>query len=54
MGVAYGLANGETATFESIDREGVRFRLGDGWVTRLSDGDPALRHIDRAFAAGGG
>ena len=46
-----GLANGETATVESVERDGVRFRLEDGSVTRLAGGDPQLRHIDRAFAA---
>ncbi|MCY4122756.1 MAG: hypothetical protein OXG72_17750, partial [Acidobacteria bacterium] len=46
-----GLANGEMATVESIDRDGVRFRVGNGSVTELGNGDPQLRHIDRAFAA---
>ena len=48
---ASGLANGETATVASIEKDGVRFRLKDGSVTKLADGDPQLRHIDRAFAA---
>ena len=46
-----GLANGETATVESIEKDGVRFRLEDGSLTKLADGDHQLRHIDRAFAA---
>ena len=48
---ASGLANGDAATVESIGKDGVRFRLEDGSLTRLSGGDPQLRHIDRAFAA---
>ena len=48
---ASGLTNGETATVESIYREGVVFRLDDGKITRLGNGDVQLRHIDRAFAA---
>ena len=46
-----GLVNGEAATVESIEKDGVRFRLGDGSVARLADGDPQLRHMDRAWAA---
>ncbi len=46
-----GLANGDAATVDSIEKDGVRFRLEDGSLTRLADGDPQLRHIDRAFAA---
>ena len=46
-----GLTNGETATVDSIDRDGVRFRLGNGSVTRLGQHAPRLRHIDYAFAA---
>ena len=46
-----GLVNGETAVVDSIERDGVRFRFDDGSVTRLADGDPQLRHIDRAWAA---
>ena len=48
---ASGLTNGETATVESIDRDGVRSRLENGSVTELGQRDPQLRHIDRAFAA---
>ncbi len=48
---ASGLTNGETATVDSIDRDGIRLRLGNGTVIRLGNGDPQLRHIDRAFAA---
>ena len=44
-------ANGETATVESIERDGVRFRLEDGSPTRLASVDPQFRHLDRAFAA---
>ena len=46
-----GLTNGETATVETVARNGVVFRLDDGKVARLGDGDAQLRHIDRAFAA---
>ena len=46
-----GLVNGAIATVERIERSGVRFRLEDGAVTRLADGDPQLRHLDRAWAA---
>ena len=48
---ASGLANGETATVETVERNGVLFRLDDGKVVKLGDGDARLRHIDRAFAA---
>ena len=48
---ASGLTNGETATVESVGRNGVVFRLDDGKIARLGDGDAQLRHIDRAFAA---
>ena len=46
-----GLANGDMATVDSIEHDGVRFRLDDDSTTRLADGDPQLRHMDRAFAA---
>ena len=46
-----GLANGETAVVESVDKDGVRFRLEDGSAARLAEGDPQLRHLDRAWAA---
>ncbi|MCY4123453.1 MAG: AAA family ATPase [Acidobacteria bacterium] len=48
---ASGLTNGETATVESVERGGVLFRLDDGKIAKLNDGDAQLRHIDRAFAA---
>ena len=46
-----GLVNGAAATVEHIERDGVRLRLEDGSVARLADGDPQLRHLDRAWAA---
>ena len=46
-----GLANGETALVETVGRDGVRFRLEDGSSARLAEGDPQLRHLDRAWAA---
>ncbi|MCY3701507.1 MAG: conjugative relaxase [Rhodospirillales bacterium] len=47
----FGLVNGATATVERVDRDGVRFCLEDGSAARLADGDPQLRHLDRAWAA---
>ena len=46
-----GLVNGAIATVERIERDGIRFRLEDGSVTRLADTAPQLRHLDRAWAA---
>ena len=46
-----GLVNGQTAEVESIDRNGVRFRLEDGSLMKLGEGDPQLRHMDRAWAS---
>ena len=46
-----GLANGQAAVVDSVARDGVRFRLEDGSVARLAEGDPQLRHMDRAWAA---
>ena len=46
-----GLANGATVVVERIERDGVRFQLEDGASARLANGDPQLRHIDRAWAA---
>ena len=48
---ASGLTNGETATVDAVGRDGVLFRLDDGKIAKLNDGDAQLRHIDRAFAA---
>ena len=48
---ASGLANGETATVESVERGGVLFRLDDGKLAKLGQHDAQLRHVDRAFAA---
>ncbi|MCY4003577.1 MAG: AAA family ATPase, partial [Rhodospirillales bacterium] len=47
----FGLVNGASATVERVDRDGVRFRLEDGSAARLADGDPQLRHLDRAWAS---
>ena len=46
-----GLVNGAIATVERIERDGVRFRLENGTTAKLADGDPQLRHLDRAWAA---
>ena len=45
------LVNGAVATVERVERDGVRFRLEDGSAAKLADGDPQLRHLDRAWAA---
>ena len=45
------LANGETAAVESVGKDGVRFRLEDGSAAKLAEGDPQLRHLDRAWAS---
>ena len=46
-----GLVNGQMAEVQTIEKDGVRFRLEDGAVTKLGEGDPQLRHLDRAWAA---
>ena len=48
---AAGLVNGAIATVERVEQDGVRFRLEDGSVARLADGDPQMRHLDHAWAA---
>ena len=45
------LANGETAAVESVGKDGVNFRLEDGSATKLAEGDPQLRHLDRGWAS---
>ena len=45
------LTNGQVATVDSIGKDGVRFRLDDGSLARLGDGDPQLRHLDRGWAS---
>ncbi len=45
------LVNGEAAVVESIEKEGVRFRLENGKEAGLDEDDPQLRHMDRAWAA---
>ena len=46
-----GLVNGAIATVERVEHDGVRFRLEDGSAAKLSDTDPQMRHLDRAWAA---
>ncbi len=46
-----GLVNGEFATVESMDRQGVNFRLENGSLTRLGHYDPQMRHLNHAFAS---
>ena len=48
---ASGLVNGQVAEVDSIERDGVRFRLEDGTALRLSANDPQIRHLDRAWAS---
>ncbi len=45
------LVNGGAAMVESIEKEGVRFRLENGKEAGLDEDDPQLRHMDRAWAA---
>ena len=45
------LTNGQLATVDTIERDGVRFRLEDGSLARLDGNDPQLRHLDRAWAS---
>ena len=45
------LVNGEAAEVESIEKEGVRFRLENGKEAGLDEDDPQLRHMDRAWAS---
>ena len=46
-----GLTNGQLASVESIEKDGVRFRLEDGSLASLAGNDPQLRHLDRAWAS---
>ena len=46
-----GLVNGRTAEVESVEKDSVRFRLEDGTMKQLNEGDPQLRHLDRAWAS---
>ena len=46
-----GLTDGETATAESVERSGVLFRLDDGKLVKLGNGDAQFRHINRTFDA---
>ena len=48
---ASGLTNGQLATVDAIEKDGVRFRLEDGSLARLAGNDPQLRHLDRAWAS---
>ena len=36
---------------ESVGKDGVRFGLEDGSAAKLAEGDPQLRHLDRAWAS---
>ena len=46
-----GLVNGQMAAVESIEKDGVRFRLDDGQSVKLAEGDLQLRHFDHGWAA---
>ena len=48
---ASGLTNGQVAVVESVGKDGFGFRLDDGSPTKFGEGDPQLRHLDRAWAA---
>ena len=46
-----GLVNGQMAAVESMEKDGVRFRLDDGKSVKLGEGDPQLRHLDHGWAS---
>ncbi len=46
-----GLVNGQMAAVESVEKDGVRFRLDDGKTLKLAEGDPQLRHLDHGWAS---
>ena len=46
-----GLVNGQMAEVESVEKDGVRFRLDDGKSVKLGEGDPQLRHLDHGWAS---
>ena len=46
-----GLVNSQTAEVAKVEREKVTFRLEDGRMLDLSQSDPQLRHVDRAWAS---
>ena len=48
---ASGLTNGQVAAVESVGKDGFGFRLEDRLPMKFGEGDPQLRHLDRAWAA---
>ena len=46
-----GLVNSQTAEVSGVKEETVTFRLEDGRVLDMRQGDPQLRHIDHAWAS---
>ena len=48
---ASGLTNGQVAAVESVGKDGFGFCLEDGSAMKFGEGDPQLRHLDRAWAA---
>ena len=47
----YGLVNSRTAEVVSVEKGQVSFRLEDGRTLDLGRNDPALRHLDHAWAS---
>ncbi|MDE0105588.1 MAG: hypothetical protein OXN89_24690, partial [Bryobacterales bacterium] len=45
------LTNGQVAEVESLEKDGVRFRLEDGTHAKLGGKDAQLGHIDHAWAS---
>ena len=46
-----GLINSQTAEVAKVEGGGVTFRLEDGRMLHMAEGDPQLRHMDRAWAS---
>ena len=46
-----GLVNSQTAEVAAVQNSTVTFRLGDGRMLDLQQGDAQLRHVDRAWAS---
>ena len=46
-----GLVNGQMAEVETIEKDGVRFRLHNGESVKLAEGDPQLRHLYHGWAS---
>ena len=46
-----GLVNGQMAEVESVEKDGVRFRLDDGKTLKLAEGNRQLHHMDHGWAS---